>query len=133
DQDPVPGEGPPRELLYETSSVQPVGVSEPRDLRDVAIDPHDPNRLFVLVRGSQESVLFMRLDSSTLAQARLTDVVRVGAGPGKLEYIELDGRAFLLVSCYDERTIYIIDAATAELTAVVRNLSGPYDMVFDAA
>lgn len=126
---------PPREVLYESSHITLTGIAQPRDLRDIALDPNDPQRIFVLVRGTQESVAFLQIDPDApgASEARLLDLVRVGAGPSKLLQITLDGRSFLLVACYDAKSIYILDTATRKLIGVVRNLTGPHEMVFDAS
>lgn len=124
----------PRELLYQTSRILISGVAAGEELRDVAVDPDDPSRLFALTRGSPQSVIFMRLErTSPLLEARVVDAERVGAGPSKLRYVKLGERPFLLVSAYDARAITIIDANTRRTVAEVRNLSGPYDMAVDAA
>ncbi len=122
----------PRELLFETSSVFVSGVSQPADLRDIVLDPFDANRLWVLIRGTQESVAVLELDPTNgSANARLVDLIRLGSGPSKLARIQQDGRWFVLASTYDEKKIYCIDAESHELTAVVGNLSGPFQMVHD--
>ena len=123
----------PRELLYPTSFLNVSGLADPRDLRDIVLDPVDPMRLFALVRGFQQSVAFLQRDPSVPGNAYLVDAVRVGAGPSKLSYLTLGGRGYLLVGCYDARAIFIIDTAERALVAMVRNLSGPYEMVFDGA
>lgn len=127
-----------RELLFESSQILLPGLSQPRDVRDLAVDPADPDRLFAVVRGQfgapLEAIAFLRLDPSTSNEARLIDAVRVGAGPSKFEHVQFpNGRSFLLVSCYDERSIYIIDASTRELEFVVRNIAGPHELAFDGA
>lgn len=122
----------PRELLYRTTSVVVSGVSQPSDTRDLAIDARDPNRLYALVRGAQESVAFLQLDPTVLGTgARLLDAVRVGGGPSKIKFIQIGNRPFLLVSCYDAKAIYIVDPDTRALVSVVRSLSGPFEMLFD--
>jgi DNA-binding beta-propeller fold protein YncE len=123
----------PRELLYPTSDLAVSGVAVGQDLRDIALDPQDPTRLFVLARGAPQALLFMRLDPTAPLRARVTDVVRVGSGPSKLEYTVLDGHPFLLVSSYDARAIFVIDPNIRKLVAEIRNLSGPYDMAVDPA
>lgn len=123
----------PRELLYQSSSITLSGVAVSDDLRDVATDPEDPTRLFALTRGSPQAVLFLRIDPTFPLEARVTDAVRVGSGPSKLAYAAIDGRPFLFVSAYDARSIFVVDARTRELTTVIRNLSGPYDMAIDSA
>jgi DNA-binding beta-propeller fold protein YncE len=128
----------PRELLYETSPIRVTGLSINTDIRDLALDPQDPSRLFALVRGpigaTQDAVAFLQFDPSTPNEARLVDAVRVGAGPSKLQYVTFpNGRSFLIVSCYDERALFIFDAQSRKLESVVRNLSGPHQAVFDGA
>lgn len=135
DDDTYAREEGPRELLYETSRVALPGLAQSRDLRDVALDPNDPRRLYVLIRGSQQSVAFLELDPTAPgnAEARVTDAVRVGVGPSKLDLITLGGRSFLLVSCYDAKMIQIIDVASRETVGFVRGLAGPHEVAFDAA
>jgi DNA-binding beta-propeller fold protein YncE len=124
----------PRELLYQTNRILISGVAAAEELRDIAVDPDDPSRLFALTRGSPQAVVFLRLErTSPLLEARVVDAERVGAGPSKLRYVKLGDRPFLLVSAYDARAITIIDANTRRTVAEVRNLSGPYDMAVDAA
>jgi DNA-binding beta-propeller fold protein YncE len=122
----------PRELLFETSPVFVTGVSQAADLRDIVPDPFDDRRLWVLIRGSQESVAVLQLDATNgNANARLIDEVRLGAGPSQLTLINQDGRWFVLASSYDAKLIFVIDAQSQRLAAVVRNLSGPFEMVHD--
>jgi DNA-binding beta-propeller fold protein YncE len=124
----------PRELLYQTTAIVVSGVSQPTDVRDLALDPRYPNRLYALVRGAQESIVFLELDPTVQGTgARLIDAVRVGAGPSKVEFIQIDDRPFLMVSCYDAKAIYIIDPDSRTLVSVVRSLSGPFEMAFDAS
>jgi hypothetical protein len=122
----------PRELLYQTTAVVVSGVSQPSDTRDLAIDARDPNRIYALVRGAQESIAFLLLDPTAHGTgARLLDAVRVGGGPSKIKFIQIGDRPFLLVSCYDAKAIYIVDPDTRALVSVVRSLSGPFEMMFD--
>lgn len=128
----IPGETGPRALLYETSRIVVNGVSQAGDLRDMTFDPNNHNRLYVLIRGTQESVGFLDLDPSLPASnARLVDSIRIGAGPSKLAVIVQDGRTFVVVTCYDEKSIYIIDAKEHLLVSVVYSLSGPFTMAYD--
>jgi hypothetical protein len=96
------------------------------------LDPFDDNRLWALIRGTQEAIAIIELDPNLNANARLIDEVKIGAGPSKLRGIQQDGRHFVLASAYDEKAIFVIDALTRTLVAVVRNLSGPFQMVHDA-
>ena len=129
----VPGELGLRATPYESSRIAVSGVSQAGDLRDMTFDPNNHDRLYVLIRGTQESVGFLDLDPTLKTNARLVDSVRIGAGPSKLALMVQDGRTFLLVTCYDSKSIYIIDAAERALVAVVRSLSGPFTMAYDTS
>jgi hypothetical protein len=128
-----------RDLLVgsEVGNINLVGFSGQDDLRDVAVDPDDSSLLYALVRGAGssalESVVFLRLDSTTNNNARAIGATRVGSGPSKLTVATFGGRRVLLVSCYNARAIFIIDAVTRQLTQVVRGLAGPFEMAVDEA
>jgi len=122
----------PRELLYQSTPLLVSGVSQPSDSRDLTLDPRDPNKFYAMIRGTQESIGFFQIDPTAQGTGmRLFDTVRVGAGPSKIKFISIGARAFLLVSCYDSKTVYIVDPDTRKLVSVVRSLSGPYEMTFD--
>ncbi|HEX5659489.1 MAG TPA: hypothetical protein VFX59_19975 [Polyangiales bacterium] len=130
--DSYDGERGPRELLYQTSRVTVTGVSQPNDLRDIVLDPYDPDRVWVLIRGTQEAIAILEIDSTNLSSgARLVEEVKIGPGPSKLERINQDGRWFVLSSSYDGKSIFVIDALSHKLDSVIRNLSGPFKMVHD--
>jgi DNA-binding beta-propeller fold protein YncE len=124
----------PRELVYQTIPITVNGLAQSSDARDLAVDPKDPSRLYVLVRGTQQSIAFLQLDRTAVGTgARLIDAVRIGEGPSRLLYITVGDHPFLLVSCYDAKEIYIIDPATRRLVTVVRSFSGPFEMAYDGA
>jgi DNA-binding beta-propeller fold protein YncE len=125
-------ESGPRELLFDSSPVTLSGVSQPADLRDIVIDPGVPNRLWVLIRGTQQSVAIVDLDPAAPGNARLVDELKLGAGASKLARIDQDGRSFVLASCYDSKSIFVFDAESHKRVAVVGNLSGPFQMVHDS-
>jgi hypothetical protein len=126
-----------RELFVASPRLMLDGLSSAEaetDLRDVVVDEEDPTLVYGLVRGFLQSVVFLRRDPTlTNAQARLIDAVRVGAGPSKLVQATLGGRRVLLVSCYDARSIFIVDLQSRKLIEVVRGLSGPFSMAVDEA
>jgi DNA-binding beta-propeller fold protein YncE len=126
-------ESEPRELLFQTSAVTLVGPSQPNDLRDIVLDPFVENRVWVLIRGSQEAVALLDIDSAkSTANGRLVKLFAVDEGPSKLARIQQDGRWFVLASNYDDKTILAFDAASPDsVPQVIRNLSGPFQMVHD--
>jgi DNA-binding beta-propeller fold protein YncE len=143
------GEDGERDLLqlYSVSSIAISGLSSSSDVRDVQADPRpvgegQPQRLYALLRGNLapfpnliQSVVFLELPPGQRDGrfARVVDAVRVGNGPSKLEQLDLGQRHFLLASCYDEGSIYVIDADTRQIMTVIREISGPFDMQVDRA
>jgi hypothetical protein len=133
---PVGAENANRELLVRSTPLVINGTSDLQstsDLRDFVVDSEDPTLLYALVRGLQQSVAFLKRDETSINAARLIQLTRVGNGPSKLEQATLGGRRVLLVSCYDARSIFIIDVHSRQILEVVRGLSGPFNMAVDEA
>jgi hypothetical protein len=126
-----------RYALAASPSLMLDNVAAPGDTRDIALDPDDPTRLIVLMRGHAESVpsvLFMRLDPTDATSGmKLEGQVHVGAGPSRLTQATIDGRRVLFVSCYDERAIYVIDEQKRRLERIIRGFAGPFEMLADEA
>lgn len=127
------GDGVERDVLVPSTNVFLSGLSSNEDLRDLVIDSEDPTMLYALVRGVLESVVFLRLDSTTLSEARVVGATRVPAGPSKMIQATLGGRRLLFVSCYSARVIFIIDVESRRPVQVVRGLAGPFETVVDEA
>jgi hypothetical protein len=130
--------------LYQASSVLINGLSTAADIRDVLSDlrprrPGEPERVFALLRGGVvpttnfiQSLVFLDLVGEGDGRyARVVDALRLGIGPSKLERIILGGRQLILASCYDEGSIYIIDADVRRIVTVVREFSGPFSLRAD--
>lgn len=123
--------------LYYSSPIVLTGLASTQDLRSIVVDPGDPKRLAVLIGGTQQSVAFVHLDSSSAAEVRTQNAVVVGNGPSQLETAVMgaEKRRFVFASCYDQGSIYIIDleseSKVATLDSQVLGLSGPFDMVVD--
>lgn len=103
------------------------------DTRDLLLDENDPDRLYVLMRGVAQSVLFLRLDSKDANRVKLEGEARVPGGPSRLAQATFGGRRVLLVSCFDQRTIYVIDEQSRAPLRVIRGLAGPFEMLPDEA
>jgi len=103
------------------------------DIRDVRFDPEDPTRLFALMRGVVQSVLFVERDPTLAQEGQVVAATRVGEGSSKLTQATLGGRKLLFASCFDARAIFVIDETSRELVSVIRGLAGPFDMVVDTA
>ncbi len=122
-----------RWILYQGSTLRLALTGAFYDIRDLQIDPADPSRVFALMRGRLESVLFVQRDPDSPSEAFITSATRVGAGPSKLAHAVLGDRKLLFASCFDSRAIFVIDESNGELVSVIRGLSGPFDMAVDEA
>jgi DNA-binding beta-propeller fold protein YncE len=122
-----------RFVLFEAPSIVITSVAGAGDTRDVELDLQDPTRLYVLMRNLVRSVLFLRLDPTVTAGARLESEVRVGLGPSRVTQLATGGRRLLLVSCFDARAIYVVDEDSRNLVGVIHGLSGPFEMLVDQA
>jgi len=116
-------------------SLRVIGLDDGADARDIAFD-EDGRRAYVLSRRP-ESVLVVDLERADRqpGEAAILRVIEVGSGPSKIQVGELgvapDARTFIFVSCFDTRDLYIIDAELGTLAAVVRGMSGPFEVAFD--
>ena len=118
--------------LWRTTPAVITAVNNGADTREVRFDPRDPSLLYVLSR-SPTAVLVARraLDDGRLD---VKDVIAVGTGPSRmtLATVPVGGgrpdRLLAFVSCFDERDVYVIDLDRRQVLAVVRNVSGPFEL-----
>src|SRR5690606_32651859 len=94
-----------------------VDVGAQGDLRGAAFDPRPGVDLAYLLSRSPTALLIGTRVASSAAGLSATFAVRrpvaVGAGPSDLELVELatssGPRLFAFITCYDARSIYIVD------------------------
>ncbi len=120
----------PRWLLYPSTPIK-MFIAGGEDVRDLLVDEANPMRLFALMRGYVESVVFVERDPVSPSEGLVTSATRVGAGPSKLTHAKLEDRNLLFVSCFDARAIFVIDEMSREVVSVIRGLAGPFDMEVD--
>lgn len=105
--------------------------------RDVVFDPRPGvDRAYVLSRppgapgapGAPEALV--SLEGASLARGW---VVEVGNGPSRLAVSEHAsvGRTMAYASCYNSRSIYVVDVDLGITLAVVRGMSGPFELAVD--
>ncbi|MFT3922458.1 MAG: hypothetical protein QM778_07990 [Myxococcales bacterium] len=127
----------PQLEFYNSTPLLLPGLASAYDLRDVVVNADDPRKIAVLIRGSQQSVAFLDLDSTTTIESRTQNALVVGTGPSKLSSAVLTRkngakRQVLFASCYSEGSIYVFDMGSQQqLDTVVLGLSGPFTMVVD--
>ncbi len=127
------GEGAGFRLLATTSDIALRDLTSPTDLRAVAVRPDAPKDLYVLIRGTLQSLAFLRIDETTPNWARTVDGLGLGAGPSKLQLGRVDGQDWLFASSYNAGSIFAVNPETRRTEAVITGLSGPFDMIVDEA
>lgn len=123
---------PARSFLYNAGALRLGGIDDGEDTRDFQFHPTRDDRAFVLARRP-ESVVEVDLERRglTAIDLGLRQVFEVGAGPSRLTPIDIDGRTYVLASCYDAQRLFVIDIDHGALVSVVGGFSGPFELVVD--
>lgn len=120
------------------------GVDDGLDTRDIAVDPSrgaDDLRLWVLARRPEAIITVdFALDPFASGEAPLGRIHPVGYGPSRLERFDFDFdptgagdvRPLLVATCYDARSLFVVDPEIGTL-ATVPGMSGPFEAAVDAA
>lgn len=131
--------------LFDAGSLAFAGIStgDPRyaDTRDIAFDPGDPTRAFVLARQPQ-ALLQVHLDdagnpfSVTRTDGNFLSVsidrqIETCGGASRVYLTQLSGQTVAFVSCFSNDAIYTIDLERGRLLGVTGGLSGPFVMAVD--
>ncbi|HKU39963.1 MAG TPA: hypothetical protein VJR89_17505, partial [Polyangiales bacterium] len=64
-------------------------------------------------------------------QGVVRQTTTVGRGPSRVITAKLEDRTFAIVSCFDSRQIFILDALTGDVLSIVHNFSGPFELALD--
>lgn len=123
--------------LFDAGPLSLEGVSLGRDTRGIAINPANPGEALVTSRAPN-GLLWVDLAGTQDGESEPTQAIvkhntSVGRGPSRVITGTLGDRTVAIVSCFDSRQIFIMDAATSELLSVVHNFSGPFEMGLDSA
>jgi DNA-binding beta-propeller fold protein YncE len=123
--------------LYDVGVVSLEGVSLGRNTRGIAMNPLTPGQALV-VSQAPDSVLWVDVagtenGDSLPTEAIVKHITSIGGGPTRVITGTLGERTIAVVSCFDGRQIYILDAATSEVLSVVHNFSGPFELGLDSA
>lgn len=110
-----------------------IGTRDDGYFRVARFDPRpERNRAYLLSR-QPEAVLVIDLEDSGPRDLAVADIMPVGIGASRLEIAQLGERWVAFVSCFDSRDLYLIDVDLRQTLAVVRGLSGPFEIAVDAA
>lgn len=131
----VSGDSPPASL-YNAGALSLEGLFSQTDTRAVAINPAVAGEALVVGR-SPSALLWANIEAplagdSQPTEAFVRDSVNVGAGPSRVTVGTLGDRTVAVVSCFDARQIFILDALSGELLSIVHNFSGPFEIALDS-
>lgn len=120
---------PERTYLFRAGEPRITGLDDGLDVRDLAFDG---DRLYLLSRRPQ-AVVFIDLRRAGLSSGDLPieRVISVDYGASRLSLATIGGRRLLFVTCYDGRSLFVIDAETGAVEDVVRGFSGPFEVAID--
>ena len=118
-----------RSYLFRAGDVRLSGLDDGLDVRDLVFDG---DKLYVLSRRPQAVVIIdLARAAESSVELPIERVVGVDFGASRLVVTTLGGRRYLLVTCYDGRTLFAIDAETGAVEDVVRGFSGPFEIAVD--
>jgi DNA-binding beta-propeller fold protein YncE len=126
---------PEDSVLYSVGALNIDGVALAPDTRSIMFTDASDSRALVV---SRQPAALLWIDVSggadtgepTRATTNLT--VPVGDGPSRLSLGTLGTRKIAAVSCFDARQVFLLDAETGDVLSIVRNLSGPFEIVIDS-
>ncbi|HET6337429.1 MAG TPA: hypothetical protein VFG30_29595 [Polyangiales bacterium] len=123
--------------LFDAGPISLEGVSLGRDTRGIALNPANPSEALVTSRAPN-GLLWVNIAGPQNGESEPTQAVvkhntTVGRGPSRVITGTLGDRTVAIVSCFDSRQIFIMDATTSELLSVIHNFSGPFEMGLDSA
>ncbi|HKP64114.1 MAG TPA: hypothetical protein VJV78_45575 [Polyangiales bacterium] len=123
--------------LYDADPLVLEGVSIGRDTRAIIPSPTVPGEALVISQRPN-SLLWVDIASAqdgsgVPTQAVVRRTTTVGRGPTRVITGKLEDRTLAIVSCFDAREIYILDAVTSEVLSIVHNFSGPFELALDSA
>jgi hypothetical protein len=121
---------PERSYLFRAGEQRLLGLDDGLDVRDLLFDG---DRLYILTRRPEAVVVVDFALQVPGVDLPIRSLVDVDVGASRLLRAVVGGRPVLFVSCYDGRTVYVIDPARARVLDVIRGFSGPFGMAVDEA
>ena len=122
--------------LYDAGLLTVTGVDTGEttsgDTRALRLDPRPGSRKAYVISRRPEALLQVNRTGSGEGRLVVETIVDVGAGPSRLELVNLRTRMVALISCFDSRDIYLIDVDQGSVLGVVRGMSGPFEIAVDA-
>ncbi len=127
---------PDQSLLYNVGALQLDGISIFRDTRALAFRSASPGEALVVSRDPA-ALLWVDIGqnpNATVApgHVRTRLAVDLDQGPSRMTTGVLAGIPVAVVSCFDAREIFVLQADTGAVLSIVHNLSGPFEVALDA-
>ena len=123
-------------FLYDAGALVIGGAAAQRDTRAIAMNPTRPGEALV---ASVDPAALMFVDVGATSNGSLPAdnvvarrVVDVAAGPTRMTLGQLGGRSIVAVSCFDGKSLYLLDVVTSDILAIVHNLDGPFELQIDS-
>lgn len=100
------------------------------DTRVVRFDPRaDVDRAYVLGRRPR-GLYIVDTNDTAAGELPVRDIIPVGLGPSRLDVVDFpaEGRTLAFASCYDDRSVWIVDVDSGELVGIGRNVGGAFEL-----
>jgi hypothetical protein len=119
--------------VFAAPSVFLDGLATGFDSRDSAFGTGDNARYAYVLSRSPESIITIDQNGTPFipGNAAIVDVDDVGFGPSRMRRFTMDGRDFLLVTCFDGGNVWAFRTQPTEVASVVPGFDGAYEMVID--
>lgn len=109
------------------------GLATGYDTRDVAFSSDAQNRYAYVLSRSPESVITIDQQGTPFipGNAAIVDVQPTGFGPSRIRRITIGGHDFLLVTCFDDGSVWIYGTQPTEVLSIVPGFNGPFELALD--
>ncbi|MBK8169147.1 MAG: hypothetical protein IPK60_02235 [Sandaracinaceae bacterium] len=121
-----------RSFLFKASSLFVGGLDDGRDTRDIHFDP--ANQMAYVLSRRPEVLLVADMSATPRNNGELPveQLIGVSAGPSRLTVATIGGTQYAFISCYDARTLYVIDLDLSREVGIIRGFSGPFQIAVDS-
>lgn len=120
-----------RSFLFKSSSVFVGGLDDGRDTRDIHFDTANDSTYILSRRPEALLVARTSAPGRNAFELAVEQLIDLSSGPSRLTVTTIAGKPYAFVSCYDARTLYIIDLELSREVGILRGFSGPFQLAVD--
>jgi hypothetical protein len=119
--------------LFLASNLALQGLDADAETRAIAFFPDAPNALpqAFVVSHFPDALLSVDVTNTDQTFAYVDHTTKLGADASRMTLGYIEGHPIALVSCFDSRQLFVIDADSGEPVSVVFNFSGPFEVALD--